>query len=162
MKNRAALFIAAIALNVCGCGFDLSDLEQNSDANSVFSLTFAQTVPSDVANLQAYQEGVSSSDCYLRFNAPLSTVKKLTGNSFTAVPESQRTQEWLKDNVSGIKPDWWQPLVLGDVQLFESPTFHPSYSSGNAVLFYNTAKKEAYLYWHGSVSYTHLTLPTKA
>ena len=56
--------------------------------------------------LQGFEEGFSSSDCYLRFNAPFSTVKKLTGNSFTAVQKSLQTQDWLKESVSGIKPDW--------------------------------------------------------
>ena len=149
MKLLFAAQVATFALTVGGCGFDLSSLEQNNDANSVFRSTFTTSAPADVTNLQGFEEGFSSSDCYLQFNAPFSTVKKLTGNSFTAVQKSLQTQDWLKESVSGIKPDWWQPLVTEQTKLYESPTFHPSYTSGSAILFYNSEKQEAYLYWNG-------------
>ena len=141
--------IALFAMNLSGCGFNLSSLEENTNANSVFESTFATTAPPDVTNLQAYEEGVSSCNCYLRFNAPFSTVKKLTGNTFAGVNKTQRTHEWLKQNVSGVKPDWWQPLVRNQTQLFESATFHPSYADGNAILIYNPEQQETHLYWNG-------------
>ena len=101
MRFLVSIALSFAAVNFVGCGIDLSSLEQNTDSISVFENTFSTTVPPDATNLQAYEEGVSSGNSYLRFNAPFSTVKKLTGNSFVAVNETQRTQEWLKKTSPG-------------------------------------------------------------
>ena len=141
-------FTVALALLLLACK---GSLEEYPDARSVFRATYSASPPVDVTNLQAYGRAFrDSSTCYLRFNAPFARVQSLVGRTFTEIAPASFTSSTSNAGISGPTPSWWVPPLTATSKFYSSTGFHPSFSSGQAYLAYDSATQLAYFYWNGS------------
>ena len=140
----------AFALILIACFGCNVDLEQIPDAESVFVTTFQRSVPADVSGVRGSGDSFSSTTCYLQFTTSKKTLNSLIGPTFTPVPKANLTQAWIRENTSGKTPTWWTPRLTATTTISTSTAFHPTHTSGSAMVIFDAKTETAFMYWNGS------------
>ncbi|WP_406700685.1 hypothetical protein V5E97_17990 [Singulisphaera sp. Ch08] len=135
MKTRWWMVVVAIVpLLSEGCG----NLEEFPNPESIFESTFNAPPGPSISLLQAYGRGFRDNGaCYLRFKASSATFASLTAKGFTPISQADFKAKIRSGSISGPTPSWWNPLKDAPSIFLDSGSFHPTFSSGQAIAAYD-------------------------
>lgn len=146
-KYLSSAIVAAVSLLLISCG---GPIDEFPDAQSTFEATFdskpSKAITALMGEGSAYGD---SSHCYLRFNAPNSTVVALVGSSFAAITQAEFASRTTNAGIIGPTPAWWAPPVTPSTTFYSSTGFHPSFSRGSAYYSFDSASQLVCFYWDG-------------
>src|SRR5260370_14356892 len=106
-------------------------MEAFPNATSAFRATFDKNPPGDVTGLVGVGRAfLDSGNCYLRFNAPFTTVQSLSGATFSEITPASFTST---KSFSHPVPPCCPPPGTPTTEVYSSSAFHPTFTMGDAV-----------------------------
>jgi hypothetical protein len=142
---------AATEITLSWCqNSDQFDIEEYPDPQSVYQATFDAPPGPGVSILQAYGRAFrDSSTCYLRLKATPTAFGALTAIGFTPITADDYRTKIQGGSIRGPLLSWWNPLTDSPTVFLYSGTFHPGFTSGQAIVAYEPTVQIVNFYWDG-------------